>query len=104
MLRCLVEGQDVKISRLALVWLLSMGSSCRSELSFTQSIDRVSFQRVGGTVFSNPRQITVKQVHLDSGSLIDQQVIVKGTVQGASKHGTYVVLADDTARVLVVLI
>jgi hypothetical protein len=61
------------------------------------------FQNVGGTVFSTPGPLTMKEIHLDNGTLTGRQVIVRGQVVEISENYTYLVLSDKTARMLVVL-
>lgn len=65
--------------------------------------DRGAFARLGGTFFSKPDQLTMKEVHLDHGSMAGREIIVAGEVKEVSEHYTYVVLEDDSARMLVVL-
>src|SRR5437660_1586217 len=66
-------------------------------------IDDFSFAYLGGTLFSAPPRVTLKQIHLDEGNMLDKVVIVEGTVHEVSPHETYLVLSDGTARMLIVL-
>ena len=66
-------------------------------------LDRVAFQRLGGTLFSAPDTLTMKEIHLDNGSLAGREIIVEGHVAEMSEYFTFMVLADDTARMLIVL-
>jgi hypothetical protein len=66
-------------------------------------IDRWSFLRVGGTLFSSPESLTLKEIHLDTGTLTGRAVIIEGEVAETSQNGTFLVLKDDLARMLVVL-
>lgn len=42
-------------------------------------------------------------MHLDSGALLGQEVIVEGVVVNVGKYTTHLVLSDESARMLVVL-
>lgn len=67
------------------------------------AVDGWAFFKMGGTFFVNPDALTLKEIHLDTGSLTGREVIVEGQVADVSSHGTYLVLKDETARMLVVL-
>lgn len=71
--------------------------------SVSENIDRRFFSWFGGTLFSSPGQITLKEIHLAGGSLLGKDVIVEGTLVDRSRNDTYVVIADESARMLVVL-
>jgi hypothetical protein len=66
-------------------------------------VDRQFFGKFGITLFASPTVISMKEVHLDSGSLPGRQVIVEGTIVDVGPHGTFIVVADDSARMMVVL-
>lgn len=78
-------------------------SGCFKTEEMPGRVDRWSFHRFGGTLFGNPDLLTLKEIHLDTGTLTGREVIVEGHVAEVSKHGTYLVLKDTTARLLVVL-
>src|SRR5690606_8986555 len=84
------------LSAAAVVCLLSGCSEYRGRL------DRWAFESLGGTLFSSPKQVTMKEIHLDHGKLRGREVIVEGAVVTFGERGTHVVVADDTARLLVV--
>ena len=67
------------------------------------ALDQWSFQTFGSTLVSSPDTLTLKEIHLDVGTLTGREVVVEGKVVGASDHGTYLVLSDDAARMLVLL-
>ncbi len=83
------------------VMLVTTG--CLRQESAPQLVDHVSFHFIGGTLFTNPDLLTMKEIHLDNGTLTGREIIVEGRVAEVSPHGTYLVLVDDTARMLVVL-
>ena len=66
-------------------------------------VDRTAFRYLGTTPFGAHETLTLKEIHLDNGLLAGREVVVEGTVAARSAHRTYVVLNDETARMLVVL-
>ena len=83
--------------------LLSLSLSCKQGLQLKKYIDYQSFETIGGTLFSTPSQVTMKEIHLDKGLLFGQEVMLKGTIMEIGSYQTYMVLSDNTARMLVVL-
>lgn len=61
------------------------------------------FRGFGGTLFSTPSKVSMKEVHLDNGTLLGAEIIVEGEVVNTGKYTTHLVLNDETARMLVVL-
>lgn len=88
---------------LMIVCSLSLLSGCFKTEEVPGRVDRWSFNRFGGTLIGNPDLLTLKEIHLDTGTLTGREVIVEGQVSEVSKQGTYLVLKDTTARLLVVL-
>ena len=78
-------------------------SSCNSQLSFTQRVDVTSFRLVGHTIFANPPKVACKDIHLDSGVLLGNPVILQGELVSIGEYYSHLILADDTGRMLVVL-
>ncbi len=78
-------------------------SGCWNGSVFSVIVDEWLFRETGGTLFSNPERLTLKEIHLDNGTLVGRQVIVEGLVQEVSSVGTFLVIADQSARLLVVL-
>ena len=83
--------------------LVSLISGCHLKSSMTSEIDNVSFEMAGGTVFSEPSQVTTKEIHFDTGTLAGRDVIVEGEIQVTGKYFTHLVLHDEFGRMLVVL-
>jgi len=77
-----------------------VGAGCQG---VRQSVDHRSFRWFGGTIFSEPGQVTMKEIHLDSGNLLGHEVIVEGTVVKRGEYFTHLIISDETARMLVVL-
>ena len=78
-------------------------SACKLDRSGNDWIDRLSFEISGTTIVSKARQVSLKEVLLDSGLLAGRSVIVEGQVEEWNPLGTYLILNDESARVLVVL-
>ena len=76
---------------------------CESQFSFTEKIDHYFFKLSGGTIFSDPGQLTTKELHFDTGSLLGQEIIVEGDVVKTGKYHTHLVITDGSGRMLVVL-
>jgi hypothetical protein len=83
---------------------LALATGCRVKTQEVPSaLDHWTFQHVGGTLFGNPDLLTMKEIHLDNGLLTGREIIIEGDVADVSANGTYLVLKDETARMLVVL-
>lgn len=87
----------------ALLAVLLTAVGCWRRETVPHLVDHVSFHFIGGTLFTNPDLLTMKEIHLDNGTLTGREIIVEGRVAEVSPHGTYLVLVDDTARMMVVL-
>jgi hypothetical protein len=48
-------------------------------------------------------KVTTKEIHFDSGRLLGREVILEGQVLSYGKFDTYLVLSDESGRMLVVL-
>ena len=68
-----------------------------------RTADRMMFSRVGGTLFSSPDEVSMKEIHLDATAVQGHELILEGDLAEVGEHGTYMVLKDETARMLVVL-
>ena len=73
------------------------------ERSLFVQVDDLLFTSWGRTVLAHPGSLTLKEIHLGSGSYAGEDVVVEGKVVELSQHGTYTVISDDEARLLVVL-
>lgn len=71
--------------------------------NFKQSIDTFSFKNFGGPLFSTPTKVTMKELHLDNGTLLGKEIIAEGAVVNIGKYSTYLIIADESGRMLVVL-
>lgn len=77
--------------------------SCNRLDEIKSSIDRLSFETTGGTVFSNPTTVTTKEIHFDTGKLVGVPVILTGRVEELGSHHTHITLSDSSGRLLVVM-
>lgn len=87
---------------IALLCVLAV-AGCRNSRTPSGSLDRKLFQWVGGTIFSSPGRIGLKEILLDTGALQGREVIVEGDVLTIGKYGTYLILSDGSGRLLVEL-
>lgn len=78
-------------------------TGCQKLNPIRDSIDDVSFKWSGGTVFSNPQQLTTKELHFDTGNLLGRSVIIEGDIVLTGNYFTHVVLSDASGRMLIVL-
>ena len=67
------------------------------------NIDHFSFCKWGTTIFTDPQQVSLKEIHLDTGNLLGRTIVIEGKLQDIGKHLTHIVVDDNTARMLVVL-
>lgn len=86
-----------------LLGLLFFVAGCQGEKSLLQTMDDTAFSWAGGTVFSDPGQLTMKELHFDDGKMLGRDVIVEGEIISTGKYYTYLVLSDESGRMLVVL-
>ena len=77
--------------------------SCNKFNNTSEIVDLFTFNLVGGTIFSSPSQVTMKEIHLDKGILLGQEVVIEGKIVEVGRYNTYMVMTDKTARMLVVL-
>jgi hypothetical protein len=85
---------------LALTVLLSLLPACKSA---RDGMDQRAFRWFGSTVFSNPTQVKMKEIHLDSGTLLGSEIVIEGAVVKLGEFSTHLIISDETARMLVVL-
>lgn len=89
-----------------LLSLLALGVqqvSCTPLERAEEGLDRWSFGLTGGTVFSEPYQVTTKQLHFDTGTLFGKDVVLEGNIEKKGEAGTHLVLSDAEGRILVVM-
>ena len=96
--------QPLAVRALALLLLSQLSLvGCEKMDDLPRQIDQISFHLLGGTVFSVPDQVTMKEIHLDKGLMAGRDVVVEGQVVELGRFTTYMIMADETARMLVVL-
>ena len=89
-----------KVLSLAVLCLIQ---GCEQSEKMPLFIDKLVFSAVGSTVFSKPDQVTMQKIHLDKGALVGKDVMIEGKVLKTGRYDTYMVMSDETARMLVVL-
>lgn len=72
----------------------------RSE-PLSSMIDAASFSSTGETLFKSTGTVSLKEVHL--GNLAGRDVVIEGSVVEFGQYNTFLVMADDSAHLLVVL-
>ena len=90
-------------SLIVLCWAVFSLVGCAQDESIKGFVDRQVFGKFGITLFASPTVISMKEVHLDSGSLAGRQVVVEGAIVEVGANGTFIVVADDSARMMVVM-
>lgn len=88
---------------ISLLIVTTLAQGCYRDATAKEHVDQATFQYLGGTIFSEPDQLTMKEIHLDNGVLVGREIIIEGAVAEVSKHFTYMVLTDSTARMMVIL-
>jgi hypothetical protein len=90
----------LKFKLLVIAMILITNSSCLRTKKF---IDGLAFKTFGTTLLSNAKMVSLKEIHLDSGSLLGQPVILEGVILDIGKYATHLVITDQSARMLVTL-
>lgn len=90
------------LSTLLMFGLFSSLSSCNSGHPWLKEVDYFSFNLIGSTVFTNPDELTTKELHFDTGRLLGKEVIIQGSVITWGEFGTHLVVKDEYGRLLVV--
>ena len=84
--------------------VLSIASiSCEQPRGLAGEIDNAYFRLTGKTLVEEPVQLSTKELHLDTGTLIGRKVILAGDVIFVGEFATYAVVSDDSGRMLVKL-
>lgn len=81
--------------------VLTLG--CDSKQELMSSLDKLVFTGIGGTLFSHPATVGIKEIHFEAASLKGREIVIEGKVVQFGKNSTFMLVADDEARVLVVL-
>ena len=98
---------------IGIVLLVVLLSSCHNIGDAADALDRLSFEKIGRTVFLKPAEVAIKEIHLDNNLLLGQDVVVQGYVDEVGKFLTYIVVsesekttsqvAERSSRMLVIL-
>jgi hypothetical protein len=85
--------------------LFILGSCSKSEGGRTrtirESLDLWSFSLVGSMLFDSVPLEDLRGVHLAGAGLVNRDVLVSGVIELSGAEGTYLVLSDASARMLV---
>lgn len=71
------------------------------ERTIRESLDLFAFSAIGTMIFDSVPLEDLRGVHLAGAGLLNHDVLVTGTVESAGAGGTYFVLTDTSARMLV---
>ncbi len=100
----LPDGDFYMQRRLVLFLMASFLTACSDGGSILRSIDSWVFGKYGSTLFERPEEVTqIRGVHLGLDNLGQNSIVIQGLVEEASPNGTYVVISDQSGRLLVVL-
>ena len=88
---------------LLILTLLSTLTGCSYVKESMQKFDFLSFRMTGKTLFKSPKLVTMKQIHLGRVGNLDTMLMIKGKVEKLNPYGTYMVLSDKTAKMVVAL-
>ena len=95
-------GLKLVISFLAAMFV---GSCSRSEGGRTrtirESIDLWAFSSAGTMIFDSVPLEDLRGVHLAGAGLLNRDVLVSGLVEASGNEGTYIILSDSSARMLI---
>lgn len=86
-----------------LVLALFLLSACQKYEESKALVDEWSFTLTGGTLFSEPFQVTTKQLHFDTGELFGKDLVFEGKIEETGEDTTHLVMADTEGRILIVL-
>ena len=83
--------------------LLAFSPGCKNAYSLAQEVDRTWFRFTGNALLSEPRKVSLQEIHLDSSALVGAELLLEGEVVEVGPAKTYLVIADEGSRVLVSL-
>jgi hypothetical protein len=89
--------------RLLLLLCATQFTSCNGKSSLSETVDAFLFKLYGGTVFEKPPKVGLKEIHLDDGRLQGKRIVVEGNVETIGDFDSYVIIEDNSARMLVLL-
>lgn len=67
-----------------------------------QILDTLLFEHLGGTLLSEPPEVSLKAIHLEAGTIEGRLIITEGNVVERGKNDTFMVVNDDNMRLLIV--
>lgn len=89
------------MSRALVLFFLVTG--CFSERTVMEELDLLGFRLWGRALLSDTNFVRLKEVHLNNDVLRGKPVIVMGKLQEIGTHSTYLVLVDNSAKLVVKL-
>lgn len=64
-------------------------------------VDQALFRTFGITFFIPSQELTIKEVLLESGAFLEQQVVIEGNILEIGNLSTYIVLQDLGSKLLI---
>lgn len=74
--------------------------SCKAQIK--EELDYFVYDKSGFTVFSEPKVVNTKDLHIESGVDVGESVVVEGEVVSWGEYKTHFVLNDKFGSLLVV--
>lgn len=87
--------------RLHSIFLVFLLVGCQQSQSLLQHLDLLGFRWFGQSLLSDTGYVRIKEVHLNNRVLLGKPVIVAGTLQKLGEQRTYLVMADNSASLVV---
>jgi hypothetical protein len=67
-------------------------------------IDRAFFSGYGGTLSTSPKELIIKDLHFRTKEVLGQSVVFTGKIIKLSEHGTFAIVEDESAKMLISLV
>ncbi|MBP9708558.1 MAG: hypothetical protein KBD78_13020 [Oligoflexales bacterium] len=85
-------------------YLFLFFSACKQIPSIKEDLSNRFFQSNGRPLFKSAEKVPIKQVHLDLALIQGREIVVEGTIDRVSEFRSYLVLADDSGKLIVNLV
>lgn len=86
-----------------LLTLTFFTTSCNDLGKLTHTIDLASFKYLGKTMFTEISPLSLQEIHLDNTNYLGQEVVASGLLNEVGQHSTYMVISNDSTKLIVVL-
>lgn len=97
-----MNSKAYALASLSVISLLSCSKSESGRVrTIRESIDLWAFSSIGSMIFDSVPLEDMRGVHLAGSGLVNRDVMIAGSVVTTGAEGTYIVLTDQSARMLV---